>query len=54
MKNRIFHKIIFTEKYSTDGNTLNMMYVGASSEIQHKRHNFGTSKTTDAYGNWVL
>lgn len=34
---------------------LNMVCVGASSEIQHKKHDFGKSKAaTDASDNWVV
>lgn len=31
-----------------------MVRVGASSEIQHKRHDFAKSKTTDASDNQIV
>lgn len=55
MKNSdFFPKSIFTEEYATDRNILNMVCVGALSEIQHKTHDFGKGNTTDATDNQVV
>lgn len=46
-----FSTLFLLRKKSTNWNTLNVVCVGAASEIQHERHDFGNSKATDACDN---